>query len=257
MENENLQVKEDDGLSLKDIFTIIKRHVIAICVFIVCFTAFGLGLGIYKDKKSPAYVAHSTMLINISDDTTSSGNMAATTKYQLAYYLKTTFVDFISTDIVVEDVVDRLQGQYEITAKEIRNSLSTKTSDDSLIVSLSYTSVSPEKSSIILNQIMESTREKTTTKDNDGKALYPLLNNNISIVDRASDKKCTISTQKKKMTIVFFAIGFVISCIYVALRELFDNSFKTSDQVEKELGIRVLSSVPLYEIGDNGKGEKK
>ena len=54
--------------------------------------------------------------------------------------------------------------------------------------------------------------------------------------------------EKTENTIIFFAIGCVIAFVYVLLRELFDKSFKSGDDIERTLGIPVIATIPDYDI---------
>jgi len=54
------------------------------------------------------------------------------------------------------------------------------------------------------------------------------------------------------------AVGLVGAVIYAWLKEALDNGFKSSDEVEKVLGIPVLSEIPFYDVESirNKKGSK-
>lgn len=254
MENENNinTSQEETGLSIGDIFLIIRKHLIAIILFIVCFSAAGMGLAIYKDNKSPRYTAYSTMVVAVSGDT----ELVPTQQYQLAYYMSTTFVEFIPEDVVLEPVAKK----YGLSVGALRGGLGLGIKNESLIIQLTYTSNNPEKSADILNDIMESTitvANTTSTIDEKDVKKYPLLHSNISVLTEASKDKYSLSSSKMKYTVIFFAIGAVAAAIYVVLRELLDNSFKSSEQIEKELGIRVISSIPLYQFKEHVVSENE
>ncbi len=243
--NMNNATQEESGLSLVDVLLIIRKHLIAIILFVVCFSAAGMGLAIYKDKKSPKYTAYSTMVVAVSGES----QLVPTQQYQLAYYMSTTFVEFIPEDVVLEPVAKKHEKEG-VTVGSLRGGLGIGIKNESLIIQLSFTSNNPEKSANILNDIMESTINiANTTKD--GIKKYPLLHSNISVLTEASKDKYSLSSSKMKYTVVFFALGVVVAVTYVVLRELLDNSFKSTEQVEKELGLRVISSIPLYQFKEH------
>lgn len=256
MENENNMnnaSQEENGLSLGDILLIIRKHLIAIILFVVCFSAAGMGLAIYKDNKSPRYTTYSTMLINVRAD--DGDNLTKPQQYQLGYYMSTTFAEFIPEDVVLEPVAKKYEKDG-LSVGSLRGNLGLEIKNDSLIIQLTFTSNNPEKSADILNDIMKSTITVANTEVNNIKK-YPLLHSNISVLTEASKDKYSLSSSKMKYTVIFFALGAVVAAAYVVLRELLDNSFKSTEQIEKELGLRVISSIPLYQFKDHTVLEKE
>ncbi len=260
MENENNMnntSQEENGLSLGEILLIIRKHLIAIIIFIVCFSAAGMGLAIYKDNKSPRYTAYSTMLINVRAD--AEDQLSKPQQYQLGYYMSTTFAEFIPEDVVLEPVAKKYEKEG-LSVGSLRGNLGLEIKNESLIIQLTFTSNNPEKSADILNDIMESTIKIANTEEiSHGTTIkkYPLLHSNISVLTKASKDKYSLSSSKMKYTVIFFALGAVVAAAYVVLRELLDNSFKSTEQVEKELGLRVISSIPLYQFKNHNVAEKE
>lgn len=260
MENENNKVSdinEESGLSLKDLFLIIRKHIIAIFVFVICFSVCGFTLATYKDNKSPRYTTSATMLVGRPSITDDKGNeiYSETTKYQLANYLVPTFMEIFYLDKILEPV----STEYHVSVGTLKSNLSvynTESSNNytSLFITLKYTASSAKLSADILNAIANKTVEYTTSdyiKDNNS-----LLHKGIMLVDEATESKASQSSSKKKYLLVFFVLGVVVAGAYVALREILDNSFKSSEQVEQELGLRVIASIPLYQFDINDENNK-
>lgn len=250
--NNNVSQQEEKGLSLKDLFYIVRKHIIAIIIFIVAFSGLGLGLAFYKDDKSPSYTVAATVLIcpNYEDD---GKNLAVTTQYQLANYLLPSFIDILQTNRVLDPVAE----ECGVTVSEIRSRLSVSNTEDSLAVTLKYSYSTPEKATLILNSVVNSLVNFTQNETTD----IGMFKNGVQKLDEANVNRAVKASSKMKYTVIFFAIGFVVAVVYVALRELFDNSFKSSEQIEDELGLKVIANIPLYEfkIEDNNdsKGENK
>ena len=51
--------------------------------------------------------------------------------------------------------------------------------------------------------------------------------------------------------------GLVLAVIYTVIRELCDNTFKSSEEIERVLNIPVLAGIPDYHFDDEKKGGKK
>ena len=101
MENENKV--EEQGLSISDIFFIVKKNIIFIIIITMIFTLVG---GFYAVKvKKPTYTAISTAMVVIKADT---GSQNPATSYVYASYYTSAFTDFIQTNSVLNDASDML-----------------------------------------------------------------------------------------------------------------------------------------------------
>lgn len=243
-------VKEDEGLSLKDLFLIVKKHIIAILAFVVVATAGGMGYAIVKDKTSPTYKASSTMLVQLE---TSDSSVSITNQYSFSNYIAQTFVSFIKDDVVLDPVA----AEYNYTVKHIKSNLSISQTSGTLVLGLSYVDKDPEIAAKVLNSVMASTETVSKTEDSSGQPKYKLLNNNIKTLSEATKEKAVKTSSKTKTTLIFAAVGVVLAFVYVLLREIFDTSFRSTEDVEKELGAPVIAAIPDYEFDDEKKGGKK
>ncbi len=244
MEEKNERV-EESGLSLKDIFFAIRKHLLAIILFIVIFTGVGIGFGTYKEKKNPSYTAYGTMMV--SSNALAGTNAQITTQYQLSKYLVTTLVSYSKSNKVLVPVAE----EKKVSVAYLKSHLRVGAHEDEydLIFDLAFTSGEKQKSIDMLNSIIDSIYNSTQVKEEGSSAL---LYKSVEIIDKADNNNVSYSSSKKKYILVFAALGFVVAAAYVVLREMFDNSFKSSEQIESELGIRVISSIPLYEFDEGG-----
>ncbi|MCQ2772225.1 MAG: hypothetical protein MJ238_02970 [Bacilli bacterium] len=252
---------QEEGLSLKDIFYVVKKHIIAIGASVVVLTAAGLGGAIVKDKISPTFTSNATMMVSVNNDSYWGTNMAGSTAYSLSNYITDTFCDFIKDDIVLEKVVNEVTTEtYKPSIKGIRNNLSV--SGENLVLRLSFNSSSIENSVSTLKAVTKYTVEVANSTHDDGtgtqEAEYPFLFKAIQTMTDAKESNVTKASSKMKFTVIGFAAGAVIAFAYVFLREMFNNSFVSNADVERTLGLPILASVPAYEFKDeNEKKEAK
>lgn len=246
--------QEEEGLSLKDIFYIIKKHLIAILVILVVFT----GLGFTYSKITPKkYEACATMLVSVDNN-----DISFTQSYQFSSYISQTFVAFIKEDVVLDEVVaasnDLLES--ETTAgklRELKSNLSVSLVTSTLIINVKYVSSSPEKARDICNLVIQKADQianRTETVNGEEIAQYRLLKNNLKMLTPAKNGVKVSSTVKNM--VVFFAIGLVVAVIYVVLREIFNTKFKSSEEVERTLNLPVLAGIPEYEFSTKEEGEQ-
>ena len=80
----------------------------------------------------------------------------------------------------------------------------------------------------------------------------------VNVVDVANLPTSPSKPSKKKFTLIGFAIGVVIMAGILTLRFYFDDSIKTSEDVEKYLGMTTLAMIPLMQDDeDTSKKSKK
>ena len=171
-------------------------------------------------------------------------------QYQISQYLKDTFVVFVTKDVVMQEASERILEQYKanISPKALKNSFTIELSGDSLIMDLTYTSNDAKKSVAILNVIMESAVAVANETNENGTAKYKFLSENIVILDAANENNVSQTSNTVTYTVIFFALGVVVAFLYVLVRELTNNKFKDTEEVERLLGVPVLAGVPDYEF---------
>ena len=131
--------KVEEGLTLKDIFQIIKKHIIVILICVIGFSALGY---VYSKVKAPTYQANATVLVQYEGG---DPNTAITTEYSYSKYISDTLVVFIKEEIVLQKVVDkaRAAGYYadsELEDHQIMKSIASRisVSNEALILSISF-----------------------------------------------------------------------------------------------------------------------
>lgn len=245
MEKENVVVVEEEsqGLTIKDIFFMVRKHIIAIIVFVVVFTIAGY---IATKLLPPTYKSSGSMMVSYE-----SSNGAITSDYTFSNYITTTYVEFIKEDAVL-DIVSERTG---ISTATIKSNMSV--SNKSLLITISYKSSDAEEAKMVTNTIIDTAQEVADSTVNVGgeeKPVYHLLYDNLKVLTYA--KTGTIQSHTLRNVAIGLAVGVVLAFAYVALRELFDNSFKSSSELERMLGIPVLAGIPEYEFEDEKKAGK-
>lgn len=247
MENEVEKIVEKkEGLSFQDLLHIVRKHLIVICITIIVFTGIGFGFAKFKQAKHPQYNANSSMMVSV-DGNSNGSNLSDYQNYQLSQYLINTYVVYLSQDSVLSATVDKLKQDYpELTINTLKRNFNAQISGSSLILDLAYTANNPDKAIVVLNTLMETVIEKANEVDVNDKPVNKFLYENIVILNNASENTVTQVSYTKTYVVIFFAVGIVLSLLYVLIRELTDNKFKNSEEVEKVLGLPVLSGIPEY-----------
>lgn len=235
---------EEKGISLKDIFHIIKKHWIAISVFILA--GFGAGLG-YSFVETKEYVANASLIAMPDAIKTTTA-----AEYNGMSMIAETFVSFVSENVVINQVQKNIAEIKDtnnepvygtVSYKAIRSGMSV--SNKNLIIKVSYYSPDPQKSIDFTNAIVDAVVQVANSTTN-GVTNYKLLAGNLQSLSFA--ETAGLNSHRTKDALIGLAAGLVIAVIYTFLYELFDNSFKDEQEVERELGLPVLAVIPFYDI---------
>ena len=243
MDEEKRVEEESRGLTFKDILFIIRKHWIAILAFLVCCTAAGF---IWSRVETPVYQSTGTMLVSYE-----SGSATLTQDYTFSNYISSTYVSFIKEDVVMSKVSEKTN----IPAGALKKA--TSVSNSNLIIKVSYSNSDKEKAQEIAQTIIDTAQEvANSTKEVDGvtKPVYHLLYENLTPLSAAKAGVKVSHTMRN--TAIGLGAGVVLALAYVVIRELSDNTFKSTEEIERILDLPVLAGIPDYHFEDEKKGGK-
>ena len=69
----------------------------------------------------------------------------------------------------------------------------------------------------------------------------------VNVVDNANLPDSPVSPSVPKWTLIGVAIGMIISIAVIVIQHLLDDSIKSSEDIEKYLGISTLAIIPMNE----------
>ncbi len=220
-------------ISLVDIYRILMNHIFIIIGFVLvlgslaAFYAYSIAKPMYR---SQAYV-----LVQVQTDPTN-------TSFDLlnAQRLLATAKDLISMPMVLDEVIQTLG--LDSTNGQLANGLTITSSETSYFISVSYLSDNPVLSKNVVNTLID----ETINFANDN---VPVLSNNMIRTSFAEDGVYT-SPNRPLYVVVGVILGGILGIAVIFIKEMFDNTFKTKDQIENEFGIQVLGVIPKFTIKD-------
>ena len=268
-------VDEGRGLTFKDIIFIIRKHWIAIVAFIAVGFIGGMVFTNVYSRVRPQYTSTGTMLVSYESDKSTS----ITNDYSFSNYITNTYVAFIKEEAVLTKAAEKIKVLAEkdevtapVTVNQLKSSLSVSAS--SLILKVSYTASDKVDARLIVQTVIDTASEVADSpktdeagniiykKDSNGndtteaEPKYRFLNGNLTPVSQA--KNGTAVSHTLRDTAIGLGAGVVLAFLYVLLRELFDNTFKSSEEIERMLNLPVLAGIPDYQFEDEKKkGGKK
>jgi capsular polysaccharide biosynthesis protein len=239
METKELDLKELLGMLIKRLWLIILLPVIAAAV------AGYLNFMVFV----PVYQANTTLLIaglnNVTANSADSGSSNMNFEDIVAgQYLVSEYSEVIRSKRVTSAVVKSL-NDGSVTEEDLANMISISSVNDTRLINIAIQDTDPVKAARIADVVADVFSKEVGV-------LYNITN--INIIDRAEVPTIPIAPEKKKniaaagLAALIFAIGIAF------LIEFLDNTIKTSDDVERHLGLHVLGSIPVNTL-DKGKSK--
>ncbi|MGM0258459.1 YveK family protein [Enterococcus sp. AZ102] len=148
-----------------------------------------------------------------------------------------TYKDFIVSDLVLNQVEDRLKSDYNLsmTPAQIKSSISVKQNQNSQMFSIIAVDSKATQAAYIANTIANIFKENA--KD--------VLNvDRITIISNAVVETTPVSPNNKLIIIIGLILGMMIGILIAILAEMADRTVKDSQFIVDELGFTILGTVP-------------
>ena len=147
---------------------------------------------------------------------------------------------------MLETVIKDLQ--LPESYNQLVGKVSVSNTKETRIISISVEDANPERARIIADAIRDvAAIQIQSVMDIEA----------VNVVDVANLPTSPSKPSKKKFTLIGFAIGVVIMAGILTLRFYFDDSIKTSEDVEKYLGMTTLAMIPLMQDDEDTSKKKK
>ncbi len=225
----------EDGIRLSELFRIIWNNIYLVLFVTMWVTVIGV-LYTYVGI-TPQYTAETSIMVQV--DVTSQ-----TTSEQSAIYvaqnLIATYQEFVVSEKVLTSVLDDMPELNTTSITSLRNSISVSSSTNVLIIYISVENASPELASLIANQLVENSIEIANDEGN----AYVLLQNKLKVLDVAQVPTDPSSPNILLNVIISFFLGGILSLGIVFVRELFNNKFQSTLDLERYLKTNVIAAVP-------------
>lgn len=237
----DINMDENEEIDLKDFFRIIWKG--KNVIFIVTIIGLIIGYVYTMFFLKPKYTAY-TKLIMVQTNT-SGDNSKGITQTDVTMYdkLVPTYQSLATTNSVVREVINNL-GLNE-DEDSLRKNISVTSEKSTQVLIISVTDSDPEMATKIANELSEVFSRKVSE-------IYKI--DNINIVDKAEEPENPSNINHKKDILIFAGGSFVLSIIFVFLKNIFDNTVSSREDVERELNLIVLNEIPdCTELISNNK----
>lgn len=226
-----METHEEQGLSLAELVTLILRKWIfigAITVLVAAIATF------YAFNVTPKYQSKANVMVQVPNSTTETGfNLTD------ARNLMGTVEEFIKSEVVLEKLISDLQ--LTMTSSQIKSGLTTSTSAGSYFVHVSFESTSKDLAKTITNGVIDAAINVANSGE------FDLLKDKIVRTSSAAEG-VYVSPNKTLYVIIGILLGGIIGVGIVLLMELTNNTYRDKDEIEKELKVQVLGTIPDFEV---------
>lgn len=224
-------------IDLFQLFYILWNNVVWILLAAVLCADIGYGIATFV--KTPIYTASADMLVNNRQNTT-SGDTSTVTSSDLnaSSSLVSTYSIILKSHTVLEEVIDTLGLDYSYS--ELASMVSVSTVNNTQVMRVTVKNADPQVAMDIVAQIVSIAPAVIVDKAEVG---------SVKTVDQPWSSGRPVSPDKKRYIFVFATAGALLMCMFLILRELMNNTFKTEADITRELGLPILGVIPLEEGG--------
>jgi capsular polysaccharide biosynthesis protein len=227
----NNQAPMEEGISLTDLFKIIWAN--WTIVFLVTLWVAVIGILYTFVIVEPKYTAEATVSIEVEINETTTSDQSA---LSISQNLVNTVKAFAMTDLVLDAVIAEIPSLSNMTSAQLASKITISTVTSVPIIDISVEDESAILAQAIANKLIDKMVEKS---DN-----YLLIKDRIKPIDYAKQPSVPSSPNKLLNIVISVLIGGILSLGIVFVKELFNNKFKSAEEMEKYLSINVIASVP-------------
>ena len=226
-----------EELDLKELFSMFWAKKIQIALLIAIFIVIGF---IYSFVLlEPKYQSTTSILLAGSSSSQDGENTGITsTEMTLNKSLVSTYSELIKSKNILSEVIENLG--IDKSEGGLKANISVSEVEDTDLIQISVVDADPTLAQRIAKEIAIVFIEKVAN------GVYKI--NNAQVWDAAEVPEVPYNINHAKDLLVFAAVGFVVACIYVLIANMLDTTVKSKEDIERKLGLTVLTSMPLCDF---------
>lgn len=229
----NQEIQDDEvTIDLMELFSALwaKKTIIILSAVFMALVAF-VGTKMFV---TPKYTSVTKLFVMTKNDDTSAS--ATYTDLQTGSMLTKDYMELVKSRPVLEKTISKLK--LDVTPEELAGMITTETPTDTRIMSISVTDDDPKEA----KQIADTLRKAVSVQ------ITEIMNaDSVNTVEEGNLPTSPSSPNVKKNMMLGALLGLVISMGFIVLISILDDTVKTPDDVEKYLGLNVLTSIPIQE----------
>lgn len=183
--------------------------------------------------QTPLYRSSTTLILVQSGDEGKNNISETQTEITINQKLVSTYSALIKSRRVLKSVIDNLD--LDLSIAQLTQKVSVSSVEETEIIKISVSDPDNKKAAKIANEIAK-VFSKEIAK------IYKM--DNISIIDKAEIESAPYNVNVIKQEIIYFMVGFVLSCVILFIIFYFDTKIRTPEQIENKLSLTVLGNIP-------------
>ena len=237
----NQEIQDDEvTIDLMELFSALwaKKTIIILSAVFMALVAF-VGTKMFV---TPKYTSVTKLYVMAKNDDSSAS--ATYSELQSGSMLTKDYMELVKSRPVLEKAISKLKLDME--PEELAEMITTETPTDTRIMSV--TDDDPKEA----KQIADTLRKAVSVQ------ITEIMNaDSVNTVEEGNLPTSPSSPNVKKNMMLGALLGLVISMGFVVLIFILDDTVKTPDDVEKYLGLNVLTSIPIQEGSSAPKKAKQ
>lgn len=217
-----------EEIDLKEMFDYFLGRVSWIIIAVALAVAVGNVYTMFT--RVPMYRSTTTLVLVSENKDSASYN---TSEQQLNKNLVGTYSEIIKSRTILNAVIKNLDLDYSYTT--LQNRITVSSVNNTEIIRIAVADSDPKVATKIANEIAKVFVSEINK-------FYKL--NNVSVLDRAENNSVPYNVNYLKDNAIYIMIGLVLSCGIIFIFFYFDTTIKTSEEIEKKLGLTVVGIVP-------------
>ncbi|MDM0973057.1 Wzz/FepE/Etk N-terminal domain-containing protein [Clostridium perfringens] len=226
---------EENTISLQEIAYALKKRWKLIALITIAATLVSAILSFFVIK--PQYEAKAKLFIGKQE--TQENNAYNNSDVMMYQQLMKTYAELVKTSDLVTKAVKSANLNYnQNEIKGILNNLTANPSADTQILDLSFKGGNPK-------EVLKVTEAITNEFISESKELIP--NGNVQVIQKPQLPEHPVSPNKKLNILIAFVLGLMVGVGIVLLLEYLDNTFKSREELEKNLDLPIIGAIPDYD----------
>lgn len=217
-----------EEIDLKEMFDYFLGRISWIIIAVALAVAIGNFYTVFT--RVPMYKSTTSLVLVSENKDSTSYN---TSEQQLNKNLVGTYSEIIKSKTILNEVISNLDLDYSVV--QLQNRVTVSSVNNTEIIQITVSDADPKLSTKIANQIAN-VFVKEVSK------FYKL--NNVTVLDKAEINNKPYNVNYIKDNAIYVMIGLVLSCGIIFIFFYFDTTIKTSEEIEKKLGLNVIGIVP-------------
>lgn len=216
----------ENSLDLSKFLGVIKKNWKLLVLLPIIFMLISLLVTMFLMK--PKYEANTQVLVNQKE----KNNEYMAQEVQSNLQLVNTYAEILKSPRIIDDVAKK-DSKY--SSSQIKSMLDITSQSDSQILTINVKNGSKADAENVANEIAQVFK----------KDMPKIMSiDNVSVLSKADGTATKVSPNLIQNLAIGLILGLILGMVIIVIKELFDKRIKTEEDVERELDIPVLGSIP-------------